>query len=486
LHHPAVPIPAVSAATWEQRDLPEPLPFTGRNLFRIIGPGVILLATSIGGGEWLVGPALATKFGTQFMWIATVSIILQVIFNLEGMRYTLYTGEPIYGGFLRLKPGAMFWAIYYCGMAFMSLGWPALALSSAGSLFASFMGRLPEPGDSQMIYVLGIAIIVVSLLVLSFGGTIEKMLEKVSYFMMGFVFLFLLFVNIKFIPFSHWWTTLAGFFQFTAFGSNMDWTLMGALAATAGSGGIGNMTVTSWARDKGLGMAHYVGAIPSAIGGRELRLSHVGKIFATTAENLRRWKIWQKYVHADQLYVWGLLAFVGMFLNVNLATGVIPAGTDLQGMATGTYQAKYMAEKLWSGLWFLTLLNGFWILYSTQLGNTDLLIRTMTDVLWMASPEIRERRVQTVRKLYYALLIPYSVFACFALRMADAMTLFKVLANTAGVILAVASVQIFLVNRKFLPREVRSPWREWVLLGCAAFYAFFAVLTLWSVLAPKR
>ena len=78
------------------------------------------------------------------MWIATLSIVFQVIFNLEGLRYTLYTGEPIYGGFLRLKPGPIFWAIYYCLVSFMALGWPAMAGSSASALFAGFTGRLAE------------------------------------------------------------------------------------------------------------------------------------------------------------------------------------------------------------------------------------------------------------------------------------------------------------------------------------------------------
>ena len=39
-----------------------------------------------------------------------------------------------------------------------------------------------------------------------------------------------------------------------------------------------------------------------------------------------------------------------------------------------------MAEHLWRGLWVLALLNGFWILFSTHLGNTDLLVRTVTDL----------------------------------------------------------------------------------------------------------
>lgn len=46
---------------WEQDELPEPLPFSLRNTFRTIGPGAILLAGSIGGGEWLVRPAAAVE-----------------------------------------------------------------------------------------------------------------------------------------------------------------------------------------------------------------------------------------------------------------------------------------------------------------------------------------------------------------------------------------------------------------------------------------
>ena len=59
----------------------------------------------------------------------------------------------------------------------------------------------------------------------------------------------------------------------------IDWKLLGALAATAGSGGLGNLTVTNWVRDKGFGMGAKVGAIPSAVGGQQIQLSHVGMVF---------------------------------------------------------------------------------------------------------------------------------------------------------------------------------------------------------------
>ena len=156
-----------------------------------------------------------------------------------------------------------------------------------------------------------------------------------------------------------------------------------------------------------------------------------------------------RYVHVDQLWVWGFFCFLGMYLNVNLATALIPHGTDLQGLAAGAYQAKYLS-KIWTGFWFVTLFNGFWILFKTQLGNTDILVRTVTDALWMSSSRAREWK-RGIRAIYYGILLVFSVWGIFAIRSASPMTLFKILANMAGFVLAIAGVQIFLVNRRFCP-----------------------------------
>ena len=59
-----------------------------------------------------------------------------------------------------------------------------------------------------------------------------------------------------------------------------------------------------------------------------------------------------------------------------------------------------------------------------------------------------------------------------------------VLANVAGLVLVIAGIQIFVVNRRFLPRAVRPPlWREVVLLLCVAFYGFFSWFGLRAVFA---
>src|SRR5688500_13363169 len=445
-HEDTLPRDAGAMDRWQVDELPAPPPFGLRNIFKVIGPGAIMAATSIGGGEWLVGPAAAVKYSTDIFLIATVAIALQVLFNLEGIRYTLYTGEPIYGGIMRLRPGPRFWAGCYSALACFQLGWPALAGSAAATLLGAWMGRMTGAPDQSTQAWVATALIAAVVLILSFGGTIERMLEYFAWTMLAVVFLFLIAVNVAFVPLAHWGRTFVGFFTLTGLPHPIDWGLLGALAATAGSGGLGNLTVTNWVRDKGFGMGSKVGAIPSAVGGHHIQLSHVGTVFPATAENLARWRVWLRYVYADQIWVWALFCFLGMFLNVNLATAIVPHGTDLQGLAAGAYQAQYLSQ-IWPGFWFLTLFNGFWILFKTQLGNTDILVRTITDCVWMAGGRARDPK-QSIRAIYYGILIAFSVWGAIVIRSASPFQMFKLLANVAGIVLAIAGVQIFLVNRR--------------------------------------
>lgn len=453
---------------WQRAELPEPLPFTVSNMFKTIGPGAILLATSIGGGEWLVGPALGVQHGASLFWIATIAIVLQVLFNLEAIRYTLYTGEPAAVGIMRLAPGSRFWAAVYTVLTVAQLGLPALAAACSSVVFAAFMGRMPGAPDAASLAWVTYGVMALAVLILSSGRTIERMLELASWAMIVFIFVFLVVVNVVFVPPSHWLRTAAGFVEFGHMPEGADVILLATLAATAGSGGIGNLVISNWVRDKGFGMGGAVGAIPGAIGGRHVALSHVGKVFPVNQENLRRWALWWRYVQIDQIWLWGIGCFVGMFLNVNLATSIIPKGTDLSAVGAGAFQAQYMAQHLWSGFWFLALLNGFWILFSTHLGNTDTLVRTVTDIFWVVLPE---RRGIGVGRIYYTLLAGFTVWGLVAVNWGSAMTLFKALGVIASPILALAAIQLLAVNTRLLPVELRPPlWRRAALVVTAVFY----------------
>jgi hypothetical protein len=465
---------------WKLDDLPLPPPLSTRNLLRTIGPGAILLAGSIGGGEWLVGPAVAVQYGTGVFWVATVAILLQLNFNLEAIRYTLYTGEPALSGIMRLRPGPKFWAAFYIILAIAQLGLPALAASCASVIFAAVIGRLPGVADDGAVSIFTYTILLITLLILLFGGTIERMLEYVSWFMVSLIILFLIAVNIIFVPASHWMQTFTGFFRFGHLPAGINLPLLGALAATAGSGGFGNLAISNWIRDKGFGMGGRVGAIASAFGTRQAPLSPVGSVFPINDENLRRWRVWWRYVEVDQIWLWAAGCFLGMFLNINLATYITPLGTDLTGAGAGAYQAQYMAQGLWAGLWFLALLNGFWILFSTHLGNTDILVRTVTDILWVADDRLRIKG--NISRIYYTLLIIFVAWSVFGVNWGSAMNLFKVLANVAGLVLAIASVQLLIVQRRFLPASLRAPrWRQAMLIAVAVFYGALTLLIIFAL-----
>jgi Mn2+/Fe2+ NRAMP family transporter len=139
---------------WEVADLPAPPPYRfGRAFRNVLGPGVIALGGSIGSGEWLLGPAITAQYGGRLLWIATIAILLQVLINTEAIRYTLYTGEPVFSGFMRCKPGSRFWAFFYMGVDFFGV-WPGWAATAATALAAVWLGYMPQEADQNTVRVL--------------------------------------------------------------------------------------------------------------------------------------------------------------------------------------------------------------------------------------------------------------------------------------------------------------------------------------------
>ena len=138
---------------WDVSDLPAPPDFNFRNIVRIIGPGAIVLSMSIGLGEWVLGPLVVTQYGFTMLWVVTVAIILQLALNLEFIRYTVYTGEPVINGFLRLAPNPLFWGGVYILLALFHAGWPAWAAASAAPLFAGFTGNAGGSGGSMCVVI---------------------------------------------------------------------------------------------------------------------------------------------------------------------------------------------------------------------------------------------------------------------------------------------------------------------------------------------
>ena len=388
---------------WRRGELPPPPRPKGLEWFSAIGPGVIVLGVSIGSGEFLLGPAAFVKYGLSLLWVVGVAALLQTLLNVELMRYTMATGEPIMTGFMRTRPHSTFWAWFYATFYFLQMGWPGWAGAAAGAIFFLFTKRLPGAAESGMVYGIGVGLFLLCGLILMVGRRIERTLEYLNWIMLAAIIGGLGLLAILFVPLSTWAAAVAGFagfdvrtgsFQFVPAGA--DFFLLGAFAAYAGAGGVANLTLSNWARDKGYGMSSSVGFIPAAVGGKKVALAHSGTTFEPNAESLARWRGWWRIVRVDQWGIFFVGAILGMALPALLYVTFVPAGVDIRGLGIAAALAHAVATQKGAIFGGVIAVLGVWLLFKTQLDILEAMKRGVTDILWAGSARIRADRKSVV------------------------------------------------------------------------------------------
>ena len=477
-------------APWAKADLPEPPVPRGLQWIGICGPGVIVLGVSIGSGEFLLGPATFVRHGLSLLWVTLVAVFFQTVFNTELMRYTVATGEPVVTGFMRTTPGKTFWAWFYAVLYFLQVGWPAWAATAAAALFFLFVGRMADPAqEAQVLYGIGIGTFAACILVLALGKRIARTLEILNWLLVTVILGGFLILGLIYVPGGTWLAALAGFTgfdlahgRFTYLPDGADMLLLGALVGYSGGGGVLNITLSNWARDKGYGMGSRVGHISGAIGGEKSHLADTGFIFDATADNQRRWRGWWRIVRVDQWGIFFVGALLGMMLPALLYVSFIAPGSNIKSSVIGAVLANGIGTAATPALGVIVALLGAWILFKTQLDVVEGLTRSVTDILWTGSARVRAWRGGDVRAVYYSVLGAVVVWGVIALKLPP-MALLQMGANIAGVIFIIASLHLLYLNTRVLPEELRPPmWRRAALVCMALFYAFFVTLVARSLL----
>jgi hypothetical protein len=450
---------------------------------------VIALGVSIGSGEFLLGPAAFVKYGLSLLWVVGVAALLQTLLNVELMRYTMATGEPIFTGFMRTRPHSTFWAWFYAALYFLQMGWPGWAGAAAGAVFFLFAKRLPVASESTTVYLIGVALFLLCGAFLMIGRRIERTLEYLNWIMVALIIGGLGALAVLFVPLSTWGAAVVGFagfdvktgsFQLVPPGT--DYFLLGAFAAYAGGGGVANLTLSNWARDKGYGMSSIVGFIPAAVGGKKVALAHSGITFNPDAESLKRWRGWWRIIRVDQWGVYFTGAILGMALPALLYVTFLQSGTDIRGLGIAAALAQAVATQKGAIFGGAIAILGVWILFKAQLDILEGMTRGITDILWAGSARIRAWRGGDVRVVYYSVLAILSVWGIIAMRLTQPIILLSLSANMAGIVFIISSLHLLYVNTRLLPVGLRPPmWRRLALVALALFYGFFLTLWLWSV-----
>ena len=461
-----------SFPAWEKDTLPD-VPGGGRRRWSsLIGPGLLMVGANIGGGEWLFGPLVTAQHGGHVLWLATVSILVQAVYNLAVMRYALYTGESIFVGFFRTAPGPAFWTCFYLLFEFGAI-WPYLSSNAAVPLASAILGRLPGAADAGLVRALGYAIFCCAFVPLIFGGKVYYALEKVMIAKLVLVLSFLGFVCLFHVSAATWWEVSSGFFRFGSLPQGeFNWATLAAFSAVAGAGGLTNSAFSSYARDKGWGMGAKTGAIPSAIGGRTVKLSHTGKVFDVTAESLPRWRRWLAVIHRDQLWLWAPGCLLGMALPAMFSLEFVKGVKQVDGNAVAAMTAGALAKAHGPIYWYLTLLCGFLIMAPTQVSQLDTIARRWTDIIWIGARRTHAMEPNKVKIVYYTILVVYFFWGLLALRITPNPL---VLAIATGVMwnfaLGFTALHTLAVLRRLLSGALRPGWLTQLgLVACAVFF----------------
>lgn len=470
----ATEIPRGKLPPLEYRDLPEP-----KRLAQIVGASVIILATAIGSGEFVLWPYITSQVGLVFMWGAVVGFLIQFFINMEIERYTLATGETALTGFAR------HWRPWWWLFILMALGqnfWPGWATGAATTL--SFALGL---GDNAPIVAITVAALIAIGIALTVSPVVYQTVEKIQAAMVAAIMIFIVIAVFVATEASAWGTLITDFSnvgripigQGTGEGLTAA-ALLGALAF-AGAGGANNLVQSNYIRDKGLGMGMRIPRIVSPVTGEEEAAPATGYFFRQDEENMRRWRAWWRVANIEQFLTFFCIGLASLIVFSVIAYSLLEVGEitvgdfefiQLQGERLGEAVAP------WFGTFFF--LAGTFALFSTNLGIIDYTCRLIADQLKINA--LKESTFWSESKIYFVFVWTMIAVGSAILisGLNQPLILVVIASSIAGVMMFIYSALLIQLNRK-LPGELKLQGVRHVVMWLSfIFFGFFSVLLLWD------
>jgi sugar lactone lactonase YvrE len=451
----------------EVRDLPD----APRNLWRIIGPGMVAAGVGVSSGEFILWPYIASQVGLVFLWGAVLGVVTQFFINMEIERYTLATGETALTGFNRLW---RHWGLVFAALVMFGNLWPGWALSSA-TLTTYLLGGNPR--------IIAVAILVGIGAALTLAPVIYVALERLVFVKLAAVGTLVLLAVVFAIDGDTWRALPPGLVSFGSIPSQLGFALLMGAVAYAGAGGGQNLCQSNWIRDKGFGMGVYVPRLVSPVTGHEEAdpLAASTFIFEPTPGNMSRWRRWWRFVNAEQALTFVLMTIITICLTSMLAHSTL---FGQPGLPNNVSFLKIEGQVLQSsvGTWFGLL---FWAvgafsLFTAAMGIADYTSRLMADIL--KSTYLRRSPVSESR-LYFAIVWGMVAIGCTIILagLDQPLVLLVISACSAGVIMFLYSFLLIVLNRRELPAPIRvRSFRLGTLLWSIVFYGALAGLTIWQ------
>jgi hypothetical protein len=448
----------------------------------VIGPSLIALGLSIGSGEWLLAPlAIGINGWIGIGFVAFVSIVLQALYNIEIGRYVMATGEVPSIGFGRIPPGAFIGtilAVVLFYLAFITGGWAA---GAGDGLFVLLTGDIPGEEDRTESRLLAVLLIAVVFVITLFGRKISRTLELVNWVIVVGILLLMLLIDLLIIGWSDLWDGLEGFFRPALPPEGTNATDIGAVAGFAAMASGLNYVFMNYYRDKGYGMGSRTGFIPALIGGERHEVAAVGTTFRETPENTALWRRWFNFLQAEMWLVFVPGAILGILLpgmlisHLAQETGTAPSRETMPTYAADQLRATGEGDFFF----YLALIIGFLVLFSTQMVVFEMLTRNFVDAVYGSSSRFRTMLGGDPRKFYYPFMVLLAVVISIIIFQALPTTLVSWAANMSNLAaLIMPLLLMFLISK--LPRPARAQWWSYVILVAVMVYFGYFFINFFS------
>lgn len=455
----------------------------------LIGPSVIALGMGLGAGEMLLWPNLITVNGFSIWWLFWVGVLTQFVVISEIERWTIATGESIFGGMARLTK-ISFWPWFFLIATLFGFFWPGWASQSAEFIGAIILSVTGESIGWQPIALLMLAFCWVAL---AASRIVYNALERLE---MAMVFAFFPLLAISLIIVGIVPDQVLDLLKgAVSVGQAPQTLLTGAqfptllvAVAYAGSGGTLLLCQSLWIRDKGFGMAAYQGRI-AGIRGENEEISATGYVFDTrnAPTAVARFRAWMRVCEKELLFTFVFLILLSVVITSLLVTSTLGVGNaDMAGDLSGMMQRQSDALNAAGGVWLRTafLLGGTFVLFSTQLGIVDTVTRICGSVFY----EQYGRRTSfwTLKRtfLFFLSLFVLASMVIVVMAWTGGETVDRLQPNFLVLVagpMTISSMYFFamvvgFMNVRRLPEALRMPvWKRWGCVWAAVLWGWFTV-----------
>lgn len=451
------------------KDLPPPPP-----LKKVFGVGFIAVGLAVGTGELILWPYLATRHGFSILWLALLGITLQYFINQEVARHALATGESFYSSSAKVFAWlAPFWLL----ATVLLYAWPGWA-GALGTILAELLGGS---------YIVWARVSLALVVIFTFLGRVAYVLfERMMKVLVLTFFALVATVSVLTLHAEDIFSFFRGLTHPEWLANLPDMNVLFGAMVFAGAGGLLNLCLSLWYRDKQAGMGAYAGRITNPLTGKAEAVAVHGFSFPLSEPNLREWRGWLRYLRLDQgILFWFLGGLTLLLLSMNAHAvlapqGLIPQGVDIVVMQANVFGAQWGA---WGHTFFLVA--AFLILFSTLWTIVDAVARTISDIAFVNSrtgPFAKWADGLTkvsAHHWYYGVVIGMAIVNALLLTFRE--PLFFIVASSVlgGFTMALYTPLLIYLNNKKLPKPLRPGWATNAMLGLASLvYGAFTVLTI--------